>query len=390
MVGMVISLVLPMAYFAVKWRDFDQNAILRGDEVTRRIRQTVRENPDLWFYAIPKFISIDEESKRYPDILSIKVYDANNTLRYSESKRDDTAWTYVFQTPIAYNNEIYGVIEIREDIRNISIQTGSLAIVFIVLGISIGCFVYRYPVKLVKEAEKEVQSFSSQAKQLADNEVARLDRLSVIGKMAAAIGHEIRNPLTTVRGYLQYFSLKKEFLAFDSQFQLMIDELDRSNGIITEFLNLAHNKAVNMVSCQLVPIIEAMYPLLQSDATIRGMSIILELQAVPDIIADEKEIRQLILNVTRNGLEAMQPQGTLTIQTAHEQDRVLLKIIDQGSGIDAAILAQIGTPFVTTKKTGTGLGLAVCYSIANRHNAKIEFSNNTVGAICTIRFPLDI
>ena len=97
--------------------------------------------------------------------------------------------------------------------------------------------------------------------------------LSIVGKMAAAIGHEIRNPLTTVRGYLQFFSMKKEFQTFDSQFQLMIDELDRSNNIITEFLNLAHNKAVNMVNCQLTQTIEAMYPLLQSDATIRECSL---------------------------------------------------------------------------------------------------------------------
>lgn len=388
LIGMMISITLPMAYFAIQWHDLDRNMVMRGNEIAGRIRRSVRESPDLWFYGIVKFINIDADGENQPGIASIDVYDTKNRLRYAQKMSNDTAWTYAVRIPIRYNNEEYGIVEISESYEDIIVSTAWVTAASIILGISCAFVVYRYPVKLVRAAEDEVQNYTRQAKQRADDEVVRLDRLSTVGKMAAAIGHEIRNPLTTVRGYLQFFSMKKEFQGFDSQFRLMLEELDRSNSIITELLNLAHNKAVNMAYCQLNQTIEAMYPLILSDATLQGMSVELELQELPEIIADEKEIRQLILNLTRNGLEAMQSRGVLTIRTLFEQDSVILQIADQGSGIDPAVLAQLGTPFVTTKPTGTGLGLAVCYSIANRHKAKFEIASSPAGATCTVRFPL--
>lgn len=386
-VGMIIGLAPPLAYLGVKWHDISRNAAVRGDETAGKIRQMVRENPDLWYYGIHKFLDETAVVEDRNGILAIQVYDAKNILRFTQQLNNDNAWKLTTRTPVQYNNELYGFLDIQESIQDMLTETLVLMMFCLVLGIAVGNFVYRYPVRLVEFAEKKVYYYTLQAKRQADNEVARLERLSLVGQMAAAIGHEIRNPLTTVRGYLQYFSQKNEFRTFNSQFQLMLDELDRSNSIITEFLNLAHNKAVTITNCQLPQVIEAMFPLLQSDASLRGMSITLDLQTTPDIMADEKEIRQLILNIARNGFEAMPPHGVLTIKTACEPNSVLLQVIDQGSGIDPAILAQLGTPFITTKETGTGLGLAVCYSIANRHKASINFTSSTSGTTCSICFP---
>ncbi len=101
---------------------------------------------------------------------------------------------------------------------------------------------------------------------------------------------------------------------------------------------------------------------------------------------DEKEIRQLLINLVRNGLEAMEPGGNILISTYPEEGSVILSVRDEGKGIAPELLNKLGTPFFTTKESGTGLGLAVCYSIAARHQASIEPMSNSSGTIFMIRF----
>ncbi|MDD3364362.1 MAG: AAA family ATPase [Syntrophomonas sp.] len=219
-----------------------------------------------------------------------------------------------------------------------------------------------------------------------EQEMARLDRLNMVGEMAASIGHEIRNPMTSVRGFLQMFEDKysedKEFL------DLMIEELDRANAIITEFLSLAKNKLVELIPQKLNPILKNILPLILATATIQDKSIKLEMEHVPNLLLDEKEIRQLILNLVHNGLEAMAPGGTIIIRTFTEGENVILSIQDQGSGVDPEVLDKLGTPFFTTKEQGTGLGLAVCYGIAKRHNARIDIKTSSIGTTFFVQFPI--
>ncbi|OPX86945.1 MAG: Sporulation kinase A [Pelotomaculum sp. PtaB.Bin104] len=217
-------------------------------------------------------------------------------------------------------------------------------------------------------------------------EMAHLDRLDLIGQMAAGIGHEIRNPMTTVRGFLQLMSKKEEFVKHKDYFALMIEELDRANFIITEFLSLARKNAADLAKKNINTIIEAIYPLIQANAMENEKYSETFLNEVPDLMLDEKEIRQLILNLARNGLEAMSRGGKLTIKTVADRGEVVLAVQDQGKGIAPEILDQIGTPFFTTKDYGTGLGLSVCHSIATRHNAKIDIDTGPAGSTFSVRF----
>jgi len=221
-----------------------------------------------------------------------------------------------------------------------------------------------------------------------EKEMARLDRLNLVGEMAAGLGHEIRNPMTSVRGFLQLLSGKKDCLLYKGYFDLMIDELDRANSIITEYLTMAKDKAIVLELKSLNSIIAAMQPLLSSDATKSEKTVYFDLQEMPALLLDEKEIRQLILNLVRNGLEAMRPGGALTIKTYLEDTEAVLSVQDQGSGISPEVLEKIGTPFFTTKDTGTGLGLAVCYSIAARHNACLKVATSPGGTTFYVRFKL--
>ncbi|WP_312472237.1 response regulator [Neobacillus sp.] len=220
---------------------------------------------------------------------------------------------------------------------------------------------------------------------LMEREMSRLDRLNLIGEMAAGIAHEIRNPMTTVSGFLQVARSNREGLPKEIV-DLMLEELSRANSIITEFLNLAKNKVSDKKIQNLNTIIEALFPLIQAEALRSRKQAVLDLHDCPNISVDEKEIRQLILNIVLNGLDSMSSGGQLTIKTYAEEQAVILEIKDQGIGISSEILEKIGTPFFTTKENGTGLGLAICYSVAERHQADIDIETGDAGSTFSIRF----
>lgn len=221
-----------------------------------------------------------------------------------------------------------------------------------------------------------------------EKEIARLERLHLVGEMAASIGHEVRNPMTVVRGFLQMLGFREDYAKDQFYFKLMIEELDRCNEIITEFLSLAKDKSVDLSLKYLDLVIKSLYPMIKSDANHREINVKLELNKPPAPLIDENEIRQLILNMARNGLEAMSPGGTLTIGTGVEDGCIILFVRDEGRGFNPEVLDKIGTPFLTTKEDGTGLGLAVCYSIAARHKARIDVETTSQGTCFTVRFPL--
>lgn len=214
-----------------------------------------------------------------------------------------------------------------------------------------------------------------------DAELARMDRLNLIGEMAAGIGHEVRNPMTTVRGYLQWFNQKDAFVDHRESFAIMIEELDRANSIITEFLSLAKDKKVYLVLIDLNKIIRSVFPLLQADAFLRGNSIELELLDTLELFMDEKEIRQCILNLVGNGLDSMPNGGKVTISTKRVGNQVVMTVRDEGLGMTPEVKAKLWTPFFTTKEKGTGLGLSVCYQIAQRHEATIEVETGPEGTV---------
>ncbi|MCC5468011.1 PAS domain-containing sensor histidine kinase [Pelosinus baikalensis] len=217
---------------------------------------------------------------------------------------------------------------------------------------------------------------------------ARADRMNMLGEMAANVAHEIRNPLTTVRGYLQMMLGKDELSNYKSRLSTMMEEIDRTDCIIREYLLLAKDKRVEMKNCSLNSIVDKLFPLIQADAAASNVLVNLELKEISPLYLDENEIRQLLLNLVRNGVESMPTGGELTICTGLEQDKIVLSIKDQGTGLPANILEKLGTPFLTTKDTGTGLGIPICYRIANRHNAAIDVKTGDQGTTFCVSFNL--
>ncbi|OZM56870.1 hypothetical protein CIB95_08855 [Lottiidibacillus patelloidae] len=212
------------------------------------------------------------------------------------------------------------------------------------------------------------------------------DKLKIIGEMAAGVAHEVRNPLTTVKGFLQIMSKDKSLVNYNTHVRLMIEEIDRVNNIIAEFLNLSKNKARNVTESSMNQIITSIYPLLETRALKEGKILKLELGNIVNICVDQDEIRQLLLIMINNSLDAMEAGKSVLVKTYKEKDAVVLCIKDEGSGIPENLIDDIPTPFVTGKESGTGLGLSICYSIARKNNAKIDFDTSANGTTFNIRF----
>jgi PAS domain S-box-containing protein len=228
----------------------------------------------------------------------------------------------------------------------------------------------------------------SARKAALEQDLFRLERLNTMGQMAASVAHEIRNPMTTIRGYLQIFAGKSEFTTYKEQLNLLLDELDRANQIIKEYLSLSQHKLTECKLTSLNSIIKALYPLMQADALASNHDIRIHLEDTPVLYLDEKEIRQLILNLVRNGLEAMEARGSIVIRTFTDSAEVVLAVTDQGKGIPQHVLDNLGQPFLTTKECGTGLGLAICYRIVNKHQARLEVQTSSNGTTFFIRFKI--
>lgn len=219
-----------------------------------------------------------------------------------------------------------------------------------------------------------------------EKKLLQYNRFDAMSSMAANVAHEIRNPLTTFKGFLQLMLENKSYHPEDSLLALMIEEVGRVNEIVSQFLDLAKNKLNNQESVNLNSIIQNTNMLLETRAIKEGKYIRLNLGTIKNIIVDKNEIRQLLINLVNNALDSMTEDKMVKISTIEENEKVILMIKDQGKGISPEMIDSISEPFVTSKEHGTGLGLSICYAIAKRNNAEIEFTSNSSGTIFKVLF----
>jgi PAS domain S-box-containing protein len=220
-------------------------------------------------------------------------------------------------------------------------------------------------------------------------EITRLDQLNLIGEMAAGVAHEIRNPLTVIKGFLQHIQTKVNS-DIENNIKTILVELKGIELLVSDFLSLARNKQTDFRKQSLNAIIKRIYPLLYTDAIKQGIDVALDLEEeLPEMFLDEKEIKQLLLNLARNSIDAMSVRGKVTIATKIRENMISLDISDNGCGIPQDNYQQIFTPFFTTKPDGTGLGLSICASIVERHKGSIQVeSKEGIGTRFTITFPV--
>ncbi|MBM7567394.1 two-component system sporulation sensor kinase A [Paenibacillus sacheonensis] len=214
------------------------------------------------------------------------------------------------------------------------------------------------------------------------------EKLSVVGQMAAGIAHEIRNPLTSLIGFSKF--LKTKINSYHEYFDIMLVELDRINSIVQEFMALAKPQANQFRRHDLVKTIQSVLTLLETQAVINNVQLVASYDAESAVLlCEENQLKQVFVNVVKNAIEAMPKGGTTRIKLdSSDPDTISVAITDQGIGIPEELLPFLGGPFFTTKESGTGLGLMVCYRIIEGHRGKIDLSSYPgIGTTVVISLP---
>lgn len=200
----------------------------------------------------------------------------------------------------------------------------------------------------------------------------RQDKLAAVGQLAAGVAHEIRNPLTSIKGYAEFLQLDERDPDRLEFFAIILDEIERVNTIVEDFMVLAKPKAVELEEKNLIPVIKNVMSLLEFEARKKNVRMFFDYnQEVIQIECDENRLKQVFLNFIKNGIEAMPNGGDLFVKSFIQEQRVHISIQDTGIGIPEEMLKKLGEPFYTTKKNGNGLGLMVSFKIIESHNGKV-------------------
>ena len=232
--------------------------------------------------------------------------------------------------------------------------------------------------------------------------VRQADRLATLGTLSAGLAHEIKNPLSGIKGAAQL--LEREFQPGSEMLDytaVMIRETERIDNIIRELLELASPRALKLSPVNLHKILIDILLLQKQAVSNRQIAFIQHLDpSIPDIVADEEMLTRLFLNLICNAIEAMGANGCLTVssrvlsdyrmtQNEHKSRMVAIEITDDGSGISEEDLENIWTPFFSTKSGGTGLGLTICHKIVSEHRGMIKAKSNPGhGTKLTVLLPL--
>lgn len=224
-------------------------------------------------------------------------------------------------------------------------------------------------------------------------EIERSRRLASVGRLAAGVAHEIRNPLSSIKGFATYFRERYRDVEEDRRTaDIMIQEVDRLNRVIGQLLDFARPMAVEKRPVALDTLIRHAVKMVEGRAREQGVSI--ETHLSPDLVEvslDLDRMAQVLLNLFLNALEAMPQGGTLRVDGApdRERNRALIKVSDTGTGIAPEDLAHIFDPYFTTKSTGTGLGLAIVHKIVESHGGEISVeSASGQGTTVSLHVPL--
>lgn len=227
-----------------------------------------------------------------------------------------------------------------------------------------------------------------------DEQIQRNDRLAMIGQIAAGTAHEIRNPLTSIKGFLQVlkYGLTEKGLVKEQEYtDIMLTEIDRINDLVSEFLLLSKPRDAKYEEIKISSVVEELLPFIRNEALLHRVDLKYEAaHGLPSVIADSELLKQVILNLCKNGIEAIAGDGVLTIRERFsvEENKVLLEVHDTGPGIPHYVIDKIFDPFFTTKENGTGLGLPVCQRIINDIGGNLRVSTKGFGTAFTIVLPI--
>lgn len=224
--------------------------------------------------------------------------------------------------------------------------------------------------------------------ELFNHQLQRAEKMKIISDLAASIAHEVRNPLQVTRGFLQLIAGRSDE-ASKPHFEMAINELDRASGIITDFLTFAKPEMDTVVALDIQQELGKIESIISPLAAYHGT--VLEVR-IPDrlyVLGNPTKFKQAFMNMIKNSIESIQSNGIVKIEAHAENGMAVIRIADNGEGMDEDQIAKLGEPYYSTKTKGTGLGLMVTFRIIEVMKGTLEFrSEKGKGTEALIRFPL--
>ncbi|MGI6404961.1 MAG: two-component system sensor histidine kinase NtrB [Syntrophaceticus sp.] len=228
-------------------------------------------------------------------------------------------------------------------------------------------------------------------RQELEQAVLKSERLAIIGQIAAIALHEVRNPLSAIKGYLQLLKKELEDARQLEYVKVMLRSLDRLNTLITDYLRLAKPGTPERRPCDMEELLSDILSLYKSEVKSKGIRFSFSCDPdLPPVSLDRDQFYQVVVNVLKNAIEVTPLNGEVYVGIKHlkEKDMVAFFVRDTGPGVPKDVLSRIFDPFFTTRDEGTGLGLYVCREIVNNHGGGIDVANNPgEGCTVTITFP---
>lgn len=223
-------------------------------------------------------------------------------------------------------------------------------------------------------------------------EIERSQRLASLGKLAAGIAHEIRNPLSSIKGFATFFNERfKDMPEYQSTAKIMIQEVDRLNRVITQLLEFARPLEVIKKPVSIRPLIQLSLKIIEREAQSKNIRITTKFSPeINEVHIDQDRFNQVLLNLYLNAVEAMEDGGVLSVALSREDDtqKVRITVSDTGAGIKKEDMVHIFDPYFTTKQSGTGLGLAIVHKIIESHKGEVKIESEFgKGTTVTITLP---
>ncbi|TCT26659.1 two-component system sporulation sensor kinase A [Melghiribacillus thermohalophilus] len=224
-------------------------------------------------------------------------------------------------------------------------------------------------------------------KKEAEEILVRSEKMSVAGQLAAGIAHEIRNPITSLKGFLQLMNTGIE--GKEQYLKIMADEIEKIEHITSELLFISKPLTDDHHRESLNELLDDVCTLMQSQARLHDVQIMLNQSDEIFINCDRSQIKQVFINIIKNAIEVMEDGGTIQVIVIKHDQHVDIDIVDEGPGIPDELLDKINEPFFTTKKNGTGLGLMITNQILTKHKGELTvIRNKTRGTTFRVTLPI--
>ncbi|WP_206811891.1 two-component system sensor histidine kinase NtrB [Paradesulfitobacterium ferrireducens] len=231
----------------------------------------------------------------------------------------------------------------------------------------------------VSEEKKQFESYLQAAK------------FSVIAQLAGGLAHELRNPLTTIKGFVQLAGPDQWPVSLRSYHQLILDEIETTDRLLTQFVLLTNPSAPQLKPLNPDDLVYSAVQILKPTCLMQEVSLILDLPShTPEVMGDEKQLTHTILSIIQNAIESSQPGQSIKISLTSNMDKIKLGVEDSGSGIAEDILKRVFDPFFTTRKGKTGLGLTIAQQIVLAHHGELTLSRppSGQGTLVTLTLPI--